>query len=278
MNVDVRWTPVTAADGHRWEALIAQGERVDRCLVWLPALGVPARSYEAFARELASRGIAVAVHEWRGFGSSSLRASRSVDWAYRELLTVDIPATLEAASNVFGRVHVLGGHSLGGQLASCTQGLAAQPADDLWLVASGAPYWRAFPRPLRFGLPLAYQLLNALATWFGALPGRRIGFGGNEARGVIRDWSRTGLTGCYTAPGVGDIEPKLAAVTSPLTAVLFANDWLAPRSSLDYLTGKMRLVSTAFTRLDAAKLGARDDHFAWMKAPTEVVSALLDAH
>lgn len=266
--------PVVAADDHRWEALVVRGDQVDRCVVWLPALGVPARSYEPFARELASRGHAVVVHEWRGFGSSSLRASRTVDWAYRELLTVDVPATLELARSMFGRAHVLGGHSLGGQLASCTQALTDGPADELWLVASGAPYWRAFPRPLRFGLPIAYRLLRGLAQLFGALPGRRIGFGGNEARSVIRDWSRTGLTGCYRAPHVGDIEPRLAAITSPVHGVLFTRDWLAPRSSLDFLVGKMRPRSIDVTRLDAGTLGAHADHFAWMKTPGAVVDAL----
>ncbi|GAB1595866.1 alpha/beta hydrolase family protein [Lysobacter claricitrinus] len=277
MSIEVRWAPVVATDGHRWEALVASGERVDRCVVWLPALGVPARSYEPFARELASRGVAVVVHEWRGFGSSSLRASRSTDWAYRELLTVDVPATLDAARTLFDRVQIVGGHSLGGQLASCTQALTDNAADELWLVASGAPYWRAFPRPLRFGLPVAYRLLHALAQLFGALPGRRIGFGGNEARGVIRDWSRTALTGRYAAPGVGDLEPELARVTSPLYAVLFESDWLAPRSSLDYLIAKMRPSSVSVTHLDATALGADDDHFAWMKAPATVVGALVDA-
>lgn len=277
MTIDVRWAPVVAADGHRWEVLVAQGARVDRCLVWLPALGVPARSYEPFARALAARGVAVVVHEWRGFGSSSLRASRATDWAYRELLMLDVPATMEFARESFGRVQILGGHSLGGQLASCTQALTEAPADALWLVASGAPFWGVFPRPLRYGLPLAYRLLDSLAQLFGALPGRRIGFGGNEARGVIRDWSRTGLNGHYRAPQVGDIEPRLARITSPVRGVLFAHDWLAPRASLDFLVGKMQPSSINVTRLDAAALGALDDHFAWMKSPSAVVDALVAA-
>ncbi|WP_133501264.1 alpha/beta hydrolase family protein [Cognatilysobacter terrigena] len=274
MTIDVRWTPVTAADGHRWEALVVRGECVDRCLVWLPALGVPARSYEPFARELAARGVATVVHEWRGFGSSSLRASRTADWAYRELLRVDVPATLHLARSTFGRMHVIGGHSLGGQLASCTQALTDAKADELWLVASGSPYWRVFPRPLRFGLPLAYRLLHGLARTFGALPGRRIGFGGTEARGVIRDWSRTGLSGRYVAPHVGDIEPHLATVTSLVRGVLFAHDLLAPRSSLDYLIGKMRPEKVDVALLDASTLGTHDDHFAWMKTPGAVADAL----
>src|SRR3546814_7832064 len=99
---------------------------------------------------------------------------------------------------------VIGGHSLGGQLACCRLALDPQAASAVWLVASGAPYWRAFPPRTRWWLPLVYRFLPWLADACGALPGRRIGFGGNEARGLIRDWSRTALSGRYAATGIGD--------------------------------------------------------------------------
>ena len=92
------------------------------------------------SRRLTSRGMAVFVHEWRGHGTSSLRAGRSEDWGYRELLLHDIPAS-EAAivARVPGAERIVGGHSLGGQLASCYAGLTAHEVHRLWLVASGAP-------------------------------------------------------------------------------------------------------------------------------------------
>jgi predicted alpha/beta hydrolase len=274
MTEELRWLPCISEDGHRWEVLAVAGERIDRVLVWIPALGVPARTYEAFARELARRGVAVVVHEWRGFGSSTMRASRRCDWAYRELLMLDIPATRAAALRAFSRLDTLGGHSLGGQLATCSLALSRDSISELWLVASGSPYWRAFPSKVAWWLPSAYRLLASLARLFGALPGRRIGFGGNEARGVIRDWSRTGLTGRYVAPGVGDIEPLLRAVDTPVRAVLPARDWLAPRSSLEYLVSKTASARPHVAVLDADALGTSADHFAWMRAPVAVVDAL----
>lgn len=276
MTATATWHPVVAGDGHRWESLVVRPDAVERVLVWIPALGVPARTYEPFARALALRGVATVVHEWRGFGSSSLRASRAVDWAYRELLAVDIPATRALATELFGATpQVIGGHSLGGQLATCSLALERQHVEALWLVASGSPYWRAFPAPLRYGLPAAYRLLRFLALAFGALPGRRIGFGGAEARSVIRDWSRTGLSGRYAAPGIGDLEPRLQAIRVPVRGVLFEHDWLAPRSSLDFLIDKLQPASVAVRELDDRMLGAQADHFAWMKSPAAVVDALV---
>jgi predicted alpha/beta hydrolase len=276
MNIDAGWLPV-ARDGHRWQVMYAAPASPERLLVWLPALGVPARHYEAFARALAARGIAVVVHEWRGFGASSLRASHDCDWGYRELLGIDIPATCEAAKARFPAMPVtLGGHSLGGQLATCSLALEPDAAQALWLVASGAPYARAFPWAYRLWLPAAYRLLALLARAFGALPGRRIGFGGQEARGVIRDWSRTALSGRYAAPGVGDVEERMRAVDVPVHAVLLSHDWLAPRGSLAYLLGKLGSREQRVRVLDRETLGARPDHFHWMRAPDAVVRALLD--
>lgn len=275
MTVEARWLPCNSDDGHRWQALAVAGDRIDRVLVWLPALGVPARTYEAFATELASRGVAVVVHEWRGFGSSSLRASRDCDWAYRELLALDIPATRAAALQAFGRSDAIGGHSLGGQLATCSLALSRESIAELWLVASGSPYWRAFPPKVAWWLPAAYRLLDSLARLFGALPGRRIGFGGTEARSVIRDWSRTGLSGVYRAPGVGDIEPAMRAVDVRVRAALPARDWLAPRSSLDYLLAKTGARERHVAVLGEDALGARADHFAWMRSPGGVVDFLV---
>lgn len=275
MTHAARWLPVER-DGHRWEALCITPVDAHRVLVWIPALGVSARHYEAFARALADRGVAVVVHEWRGFGSSSRRASRKCDWGYRELLLVDLPATRECAARHHpGLPVVVGGHSLGGQLATCSLALDTGFAQALWLVASGAPYARAFPWPYRLWLPGSYRLLAWLARVFGALPGRRIGFGGQESRGVIHDWSRTALTGRYAAPGVGDLEQKLRMVDVPIRAVRFTRDWLAPEGSLAYLLSKTRACDVDVHVLDADALGARPDHFAWMRSPDAVASTLV---
>ncbi|HEY0504298.1 MAG TPA: alpha/beta fold hydrolase [Lysobacter sp.] len=269
---------VRAADGHRYQVLAHVPASPSASLLWLPALGIAAKHYLPFAQALAERGVAVFLHEWRGGGSSSLRASRDSDWGYRELLMLDI-----AASEALVEQHapdvprILGGHSLGGQLACCRLGLSPGTAQRLWLVGSGAPYWRAFPLRNRCWLPFAYRFLAWLADHRGALPGRRIGFGGQEARGVIRDWSRSGLSGRYVAAGLDlDLEAAMAALTVEVDAVALADDWLGPESSLRFLLSKLRRSTARIDPLDAATLGTRADHYAWMKQPQAVVAALLD--
>src|SRR5690606_13047591 len=153
-----------AGDGHRFELLARAPDSPVASLLWLPALGVAARHYLPFAEALAARGVAVFVHEWRGHGSSSLRAGHDCNWGYRELLLQDLPqseAAIDAA--LPGVPRIIGGHSLGGQLACCRLALAPTSASRLWLVASGSPYWRAFPLPHRLMLPLVARFLPWLS-------------------------------------------------------------------------------------------------------------------
>jgi predicted alpha/beta hydrolase len=265
-----------AADGHNYTLFTRIPPRPRRTLLWLPALGVAAKHYLPFAEAQAQRGVAVFVHEWRGHGSSTLRASRACDWGYRELLTLDLPASEAAiADTVHAVPRALGGHSLGGQLACCHLAIAPDAAAELWLVGTGAPYWRAFPLPHRLWLPLAYRFLPWLADRNGYLPGRRIGFGGNEARGVIRDWARTAIGGRYAAAGLDvDLEAALGRTGAPIHAIALARDWLGPLSSLRFLLSKMPHADAAIDVLDADALGTDADHYAWMKTPDAIAARI----
>ncbi|MGO4220666.1 alpha/beta hydrolase [Lysobacter sp. TAF61] len=281
MNESIAAQPIEidarAEDGHRWTLLARIPANPQASLLWLPALGVASKHYLPFAEALAARGVAVFLHEWRGGGSSNLRAGRDSDWGYRELLCGDIP-TSEAlvAQHAPDVPRIIGGHSLGGQLACCRLGLSPATAQKLWLVASGAPYWRAFPLRTKWFLPFVYRFLAWLADRNGALPGRRIGFGGQEARGLIRDWSLTGLSGRYAARWLDfDLDALMGAVEVDVHGVVMDSDWLGPESSLRFLLSKLRHSPAQVDVLDATTLGAPADHYAWMKQPRVVVEKLL---
>lgn len=267
--------PVAVADGSRFELLCAQptGDW-RRLLYWIPAMGIPARHYLPLAEALAAHGVAVAVHEWRGIGSSNRRAGRACDWGYRELLQDDLPAGLAVLRARWPQATCwLGGHSLGGQLGSLYASLHPAEFAGLLLVASGAPYWRRFRHGWLIGA--AYVLAPWLAGLLGYLPGRRIGFGGNEARGVIADWSRTGRTGRYAAAGMTrDFEQQLASLQLPLLALRLRDDWLAPQASLDWLLGKLGPSERSVEVITPQDLSGTADHFGWMKTPAPIAARI----
>ncbi|MGB5939702.1 MAG: alpha/beta fold hydrolase [Rhodanobacter sp.] len=270
--------PVTAADGARCELLVVLPAGAWRHLLyWVPAMGIPARHYLPLAQALAARGIAVVLHEWRGIGSSDRRAGRGCNWGYRELLQGDLPAGLAEVRRRWPLAHRwLGGHSLGGQLGLLYASLHPHDFAGLLLVASGSPYWRRFRHGWLIGA--AYALAPLLAALVGYLPGRRIGFGGNEARGVTADWARSGRTGRYAAAGIAqDFERRLAELQLPVLALRLQEDWLGPPASLDWLLrklgpGERRVEVIARADMD----GVPADHFSWMNTPVPIASRLAD--
>ncbi|WP_242106854.1 alpha/beta hydrolase family protein [Luteimonas aquatica] len=271
--------PLQARDGHRFTLLARIPADARRSLLWLPALGVAARHYLPFAESLARRGVAVFLHEWRGLGNSSLRAGRATNWGYRELLFDDIPLSEAAAIETGASLpRIVGGHSLGGQFACMRLGLAPDYARTLWLVASAAPYWRAYPLPHRLGLPLAYRAAPWYADRHGHLPGHRFRFAGNEARQLIRDWAGTGLSGRYAVAGIPeDLEGRMAARGDvDARAAVMDEDWLAPERPVRFLLSKLPRARARLQHFDAAALGVRADHFAWMKAPERVAAWLCE--
>ena len=277
MSIQSLEIPLTADDGHRYSLIARIPPQAQASLLWLPALGVAARHYLPLAEALAAHGVAVFLHELRGNGSSNLRASRRVDWGYRQILAADIACSDAAmAAQAPATTRILGGHSIGAQFAACYLALHPQAFQTLWLVASGSPYWRNFPAPKRYVFPFAYQFVPWIADLRGSLPGRQLGFGGDEARSLMRDWARVGLSNRYAAAGMDiDLEAALARVSVEIRAVLMSRDWFAPRRSMQALLDKLPRSTSSFTTLDRNALGVTADHFAWMKQPQAVVDALL---
>jgi predicted alpha/beta hydrolase len=283
MTAGVLEWPVHGADGHAAAVRAHLPAGAERGLLFVPAMGVAARHYDGFAQVLAGQGIALAVHEWRGIGRSSLRARRGVDWGYRELLEIDLPATLDAACAAAPALRwSLGGHSLGAQFAALLAAVDPR-ARGIFVVAGGAPYWRTFPHAQKLVLRGVFGVMNGLGAMSGYFPGRRTGFAGNEARGVIRDWTFTGRHGHYRVPGlVRDHEGALHGSRLPLLAIRFTDDWYVPRASLEHLLAKVPQARIERHEIDRAALGGRKaDHFGWMKHPQPVaalVARWLAAH
>ena len=271
--------PVRADDGHGWNLAAVVPAQPKAALLWLPAMGVAAKHYRPLAEALAARGIAVFLHEMRGNGSSTLRANRSNDWGYHQILALDLPASHAAMqAHCDTPMRIIGGHSIGGQLATCYLALQPEAFTGLWLVASGTPCWHTFPAPARYLLPLLYQFTPWLAERRGALPGRKLGFGGEEARTLIRDWARVGLSGRYAASGLDiDLESAMAKVEVQAQAIVLDRDRFAPTRSARALLEKLPRSPSTLTAMDSAALGTKADHFAWMKQPAAVVQALLQA-
>ena len=265
-----------AADGHRfsvrWHRACAEG---GPALLFLPALAVPANRYDRFAQALNTQGVDVALPDWRGLGSSSLRAGRGADWGYRELLELDLAATRAAlAAHAPGTRWAIGGHSLGGQLAALAAAQAPRDFTALVLIATGVPHADLFPPYQRWGVRWFARAIPLLTWVFGHFPGRHLRWAGTEAATLMRQWAGTVRSGNYDGVGIADAEARLRALALPTLAVRYTDDWLAGEASLRGLVDKLGPGPKTFEAIDSARLGDRADHFRWLKSPA-VPAALV---
>lgn len=170
-------------------------------LLFIPALGTPAKFYRHFAEELCRRGLSVTVIELRGYGDSPYRVGRSNDFGMDDLLA-DVLASYQTLCERSPNIEViLGGHSLGGHLAMLAaaqlQTAELQVPNKLLMVAHGMPYWRYYRGAMRVKILAIVALIKCLGPLLGYFPGHRLGFAGREALTVMRDWSRWALLGRY---------------------------------------------------------------------------------
>jgi predicted alpha/beta hydrolase len=229
-------------------------------LIW-PAMGVPARYYRRFAVELGRAGLGVAVVDLRGTGASEPPAGPGSRYGYADL-AADVDAVLaELKPRLDGRRVLLLGHSLGGQLCVLHLALADESiVDGLILVAVGLPYWRTYPGRRRLWVLSLTQSIAATTRVLRHWPGW--GFGGRQARGVIRDWAYTARHGRFRA-GIG---ADLARVRVPVLAIGIEGDAFTPSSTVDYTVAAMSGASVVHEPYTAAQAGAPLDHFSWVRA------------
>ena len=271
-----RTLTIRASDGAQVRVQLHLPAAPRAMLYWLPALGVGIGPNETFADALAADGIAVGLHEWRGLGESDRRASRRCDWGYRELLDLDIPAGLDAMRRELGELPGwMAGHSLGGQLALIHAARRRSEFDGVLLVASGQPYWRAFPgarAAVVLGFACAIPGITSLAGHF---PGTRLGFAGREARQLMRDWAGTAIRGDYRVRAFDEeLDVALREYGGRILALRMREDKLAPPGAIE----RLRTLAPAanWTVLDFGReafAARRPDHFGWLREPGAITQA-----
>lgn len=267
---------LTAEDGHRFEVIHVPADRPRQTLFMMAGMGLSARQYIDFAQALAGHGIEVFIHEWRGIGSSNVRAARICDWGYRELLTLDLATAFEAVCERSGRDRVvLAGHSLGSQFACLLAALKPERCAALALIAGGSPYWRRFDWKMKLVMLAVIGGFPLIAEIRGHYPGKSLGFAGREARGVIRDWTRSACTGDYHPAGVDtDLEARMRELTVPVLGINMARDWFVPDASLHWLTGKLARCRVEHRTIQAGE-DFPADHYAWMRQSGATVAEMV---
>ncbi len=270
-------------DGSSNQASIFPARKAAKAIiVCLPAMGVRASYYNDSALALSAYDFHVITIDWRGHGQSSLRAGRTTDFGYEELVN-DLKELLECTENWFSVMPVyVVGHSLGGQIASLCAARYPGVIQGLVLIASCSVYYQGWEGRGAWRVWLAAKLFHPLSKVVGYFPGNMIGFGGREARKVMHDWCYNGLYGKYRLAGSPfDYEAALKKMAAPSLAISIPGDELAPVKATENLVGKFAPIpNTAIGRshltLDNNPNNARPyNHFNWVKQPQEIIQHIV---
>ncbi|MCU0446522.1 MAG: alpha/beta fold hydrolase, partial [Microscillaceae bacterium] len=262
--------PITFKDdtSTQIEILAKSANSSQAILVLMPAMGMSSKYYKIFAEYLATHlDITTVITDLRGLGHSSVRASRQVDFGYQEIIN-DYTHLLQILQQKFPQAPIyLLGHSLGGQIACLLATHQALPVKGLILIACGSNYykmWRGFNQIGSGGFMLFTRLL---AQSMGYFPGKKVGFGGTEAKTLIQDWSYMGLYGKYKIKNSAqDYEKALAQTAVPILAMGIQNDGFAPAPAIDFLVKKFKQLPDN-QHLTVTSAAHKLTHFNWLKYP-----------
>jgi predicted alpha/beta hydrolase len=242
-------------------------------IICLPAMGVRATFYKHFAKELNSKGYNVITADWRGQGKSSIRASRKMNFGYKEFIS-DIKQLIEYSEIWFpNSKKLIVGHSLGGQVGSLFTSRFTEYIDGLILIASCSVYYKGWNKRTSLKLFFAGKVFYPISRIFGYFPGNIIGFGGKEAQFVMKDWCFNTISGKYQITNSNfDYEKSLSELYKNILTISIDNDYLASKNAVENLYRKFNSKSN----IEHLHLTEKEtkikplNHFSWAKKPTYV--------
>jgi predicted alpha/beta hydrolase len=248
-------------------ALIYQVASPVTLLVLLPAMGTAAGFYGPFAEQLAARNVSVLVPEIPGTGASRPRPSWAADYGYRDLIETYLPAVVQQArSRAAGVPVVVLGHSLGAQVGTLGVAGGKVAIDGLISVASGHIHHRNWRGLAAAKVLFGAGLFPTLTYVFGHLPGQYFGFGGPQARTLIREWGRIILN--------GDLRPIAPNLDSPAGVpslfIGFDGDQFSPPASV---RGLAALLGSETKILPVNWPG--NPHSSWARNPSGLVAEIM---
>jgi len=233
-----------------------------------PALGIREGYYRKLCQGLAAQGLGAAAIDLPGQGVSPIRASRQKDWGY-DVLLEHYKAACQALAALRPQAPLfLLGHSIGGQAALLLGGQDLPQLQGVILVASGAPYWRAWDGFDSFRIRFNTALCGVIAQVVGYFPGNKVGFGGREAKTLIQQWAQCASTGKYDFtdfPG----EDMLTEPGPPVYAICLDGDTLAPEKAMRHVLDKMDARQKHFEIWETPPHGG--NHNRWPSEPQYVI-------
>lgn len=238
-----------------------------------PALAVMSYYYDNLCKVLTNNKQIAISTDLRGNHHSSLRPSRNVNFGYSDCVHIEQYSIIKTIKKRYPERKIyLIGHSIGGHLSALYSTQNKIPVDGLFLIASGTVYHKCWTGSRRYQILAGTQFANLVVRILGYLPGKKLGFGGLEAKDLIIDWSNQARTGNYYLKNDSyNYEEGMKKSTVPIYAISFKYDNLAPKPAVEYLLNKFKSAPKQHIHVESEQY----NHFNWAKMPDEVVQIIL---
>ncbi len=269
--------PLSFPDGSTNALSIFEGaEPRSPVVVIFPALGVRAHFYRHYAVRLAAEGVHVVTSDHRGHGHSSVRASRSCDFGYREQVELEYVGILRALRVQFPDSAIFFmGHSIGSQMGVLVLARYPELLDGFIVNAGCSVYYKGWGR-MGPGVLAFAHVVKWSSQLLGYYPGHILRFGGKEARGIMMDWFCTASTGAFKAANEPfDYDEAMRKVNLPVLGLTYEGDRSAPPEALAILLDKFpsAQISTEHIRKNDRQ---PCDHYTWVREPELSLGQVLE--
>jgi len=220
----------------------------------MPAMGSHSRPARFMASAFAKLGNLVVTLDPRGHGQSKPHPKRGIDYGFDHFLHLDMPAVIAVLKDQHPQLPIfIIGHSLGGHLAAIFAAENPGLIDGVITLTSAHLHSKIIGRPAL----LLFAAFSIMAKLLGYLPGQHFGWGTPIARQQVMDWAKWGITGVLRGSDGRNLEPALAASTTPTLCIGFTDDKrLAPPKSTIAFSKLMDDRLTTHWKIDPSDVGA----------------------
>jgi len=198
----------------------------------VPGVGVKAKFYEAFAKQLAQNGLPTYTFDYRGIGKSKIGHLKGFNATVSDWAELDIEAMLQYLFNKHynQKINIIA-HSGGGTILGLAP--SVKKASQILMVASPLCLRSNYEGWSYIKMSLIVLLLYpVISSTLGYFPSKLFRIGEDLPKGVALEWAKWGRNLNGMNPYIGDKIQRFHNIHAPMMTISFEHDFFASKKTV----------------------------------------------